>query len=137
MTRYTPGPGTTGSGAGRGRPDRGWHGNDVLLGGDGSDVLVGGYGRDLLIGGFGADQLLGNQDEDVLIAGFTSHDADDHALLMIMQEWTSAASYADRFAHLQAGTGLSAGFRLDGNDGADANGVQRRRRRYPHGQPGP
>jgi Ca2+-binding RTX toxin-like protein len=89
----------------------------VTSDGSGNDILLGGDGRDLLIGGFGADRLVGNQDDDILIAGTTSHDAHEVALLMIMQKWTSAASYADRIAHLQAGTGLSAGYRLDGNDG--------------------
>src|SRR5207237_94104 len=97
---------------------KGGAGDDVLLGGAGDDLLVGGDGRDLLIGGIGADRLLGNAGDDVLIAGYTAHDANDVALSAIMQEWTSGHGYSARVANLQAGTGLTGGFRLNGNDGA-------------------
>lgn len=93
-------------------------GNDVLLGGVGDDTLVGGSGLDLMIGGFGADRLHGNAGEDVLIAGYTTHDANDVALVAIMQEWTSGHGYSARVANIQSGTGLTGGFRLNGNDGA-------------------
>ena len=79
---------------------KGGAGNDILLGGAGDDLLVGGSGRDLLIGGFGADRLVGNSDDDILIAGWTDHDANDAALCSIMDEWTSTRSYAKRTANL-------------------------------------
>jgi len=75
--------------------------HDVLVGGDGDDLLHGGQGRDLLIGGRGADRLFGNVDDDILIAGFTSFDANDAALAAIMSEWTSARTYEARFANLR------------------------------------
>src|SRR5262249_42311453 len=81
--------------------------NDILLGDDGDDVLIGGDGRDLLIGGCGADRLYGNSDDDVLIAGFTVHDANAEALRAVLAEWTSASSYAVRVGHLPQGGGLN------------------------------
>ena len=97
---------------------QGGSGNDILLGGDGNDQLEGGAGRDLMIGGLGADRLFGNADDDLLIAGYTSYDANDLALLALALEWSSNSSYAMRVSHLQSGTGLTGGRRLDGNDGA-------------------
>ena len=35
-----------------------------------------------------------------------------------MQEWTSGHAYNARVTNIQAGAGLTAGFRLNGNDGA-------------------
>jgi hypothetical protein len=72
----------------------------------------------VLIGGLGADKLTGNSDEDVLIAGNTSHDANQAALLAIMAEWSSNKTYAVRVSNLLNGTGLTAGNKLNGNDGA-------------------
>jgi len=95
----------------------GGSGNDILVGGDGDDILVGSEGRDMLIGGTGADCLHGNAGDDILIAGFTSYDADVTALTSIMQEWTSSHNYNTRVVNLQMGTGLTRGFRLNGNDG--------------------
>ena len=80
---------------------KGGAGNDVLLGGEGDDLLIGGQGRDLLIGGVGADRLVGNADDDILIAGYTLHDADTTPLCDMLHEWTSAASFADRTAVLR------------------------------------
>ena len=71
-----------------------------------------------MIGGLGADRLFGNADDDLLIAGYTSYDANDLALLALALEWSSNSSYAMRVSHLQSGTGLTGGRRLDGNDGA-------------------
>jgi Ca2+-binding RTX toxin-like protein len=104
-------------GAGNDTADGG-NGDDIILGRDGNDVINGGQGRDLLIGGLGADKLTGNADEDVLIAGNTSYDGNQSALLAIMAEWTSNKTYAVRLANLLNGTGLTNGNKLDGNDGA-------------------
>lgn len=60
----------------------------------------------------------GNAGEDLLIAGYTAYDLIDMALSALLEEWTSVNSYSVRTANLQAGTGLSAGYRLNGNDGA-------------------
>ena len=83
-------------------------GHDVLLGGQGDDLLLGNAGRDLLIGGTGRDALVGGSDDDVLIAGWTDHDSDDRALDAIMDEWTSARSYATRINNLRNGSGSTA-----------------------------
>ncbi len=88
-------------------------GNDILVGGEGDDQLVGGAGRDLLIGGFGSDILNGGDADDILIAGATDHDANDAALLSIMEEWTSAASFQTRVRNLKNGTGFSGGVKLN------------------------
>jgi Ca2+-binding RTX toxin-like protein len=82
---------------------KGGSGHDVLVGGDGDDLLIGGQGRDLLIGGFGADHLLGNADDDILVAGWTTYDANALALRSVMAEWTSTRTYATRVANLRAG----------------------------------
>jgi len=98
---------------------KGGSGNDILQGGDGDDLIIGGNGRDLLIGGFGADRIVGNAADDILIAGPTAYDNNDVALCSIMNEWTSAGSYSARTANIMAGTGLTGGFKLDGNDGVN------------------
>ena len=46
--------------------------NDIIDGGAGNDTIDGGNGRDLLIGGTGADRITGKNDDDILIAGYTS-----------------------------------------------------------------
>ena len=82
-------------------------GNDILLGGPDADSLLGGSGRDLLIGGTGNDSLSGSLSYDVLIGGTTDHDANDHALLMILAEWTRRTPVDDRIANLRDGGGLN------------------------------
>ncbi len=77
-------------------------GHDILLGGQGTDFLYGGSGRDLLIGGQGRDKLFGQGDDDILIGGTTEFDADAAALLDIMAEWRSSASFSTRIASLEA-----------------------------------
>ena len=46
--------------------------------------------REILIGGIGADRLIGDQDEDILIAGYTSWDnnssANNLAITSILKE---------------------------------------------------
>ena len=97
---------------------QGGEGDDILIGGSGADLIQGGQGRDFLIGGIGADRLVGNQDEDILIAGWTAYDHNDIALSYLMQEWTSGKSHATRIANVTNGTGLTAGYRLVGDNGA-------------------
>jgi uncharacterized delta-60 repeat protein len=80
---------------------KGDSGPNVELGGSGDDLLVGGSNRDVLIGGVGADKIVGNEQDDVLIAGSTAFDANEAALLAIQSEWTSAADYDRRIAHLR------------------------------------
>jgi len=94
-------------------------GDDILLGGTGNDLILGGNGRDLMIGGTGADRIEGHADEDILIAGTTAYDANPTALNAILNEWASSGSNASRMLHIQTGTGLTLGFRLVGDDGAN------------------
>jgi autotransporter-associated beta strand protein len=91
-------------------------GNNILFGEEGDDVLLGNSGRNLLIGGLGADLLLGRPGDDILVGGSTAWDTDETALSAIMGEWTSAADYQTRVAHLR-GTmpgGLNGSFVLNG-----------------------
>jgi Ca2+-binding RTX toxin-like protein len=92
---------------------KGGDGSDVLLGEDGDDSLVGNDGRDLLIGGRGADKLKGNDGDDILIAGYTDYDANDAALLAILNEWNSGRTYEQRVKNLRDGSGTAA--RSNGN----------------------
>jgi hypothetical protein len=78
-------------------------GNDVAVGGADNDSIFGGKGRDVLIGGLGADYVDGDADDDILIASFTSHDANTADLASIRSTWTSGSSYAARVSALQAG----------------------------------
>ena len=99
----------------------------VADGGSGHDRLSGGGDRDLLIGGLGADILLGSNGDDILIAGTTSYDDNDDALLAILAEWNSGGKYEKRVANVRvggnslAGTGirLSKGATVFADDSAD------------------
>lgn len=88
---------------------RGGAGNDVLRGGAGNDQLYGNAGRDLLLGGIGADRLQGDAGENIYIAGTTSHDAHDAALMAILREWSSPRSRSVRLANLTDGSGSADG----------------------------
>ncbi len=90
-------------------------GNDVLWGGGGPNILMGGAGKDNLYGGTGRSLLIGGTDSDTLAGGIgdalligknTNFDANDLAILAIMNEWNSAANYATRAGHI---TGKSGG----------------------------
>jgi Ca2+-binding RTX toxin-like protein len=73
-------------------------------------------GRVLLVGGMGADRIVGNADDDILIAGYTSHDTNPAALDAIMDEWTRTdtdATYQQRIDRLKAGVGLNGSVSLD------------------------
>jgi Ca2+-binding RTX toxin-like protein len=95
-------------------------GDDVLIGGDGDDDLYGDdvlythrTGRDILIGGRGADELFGGPDDDLLIAGYTSHDANEAQLARLMSQWRRTdQTYQQRIDHLRNGTGYASGARL-------------------------
>jgi uncharacterized repeat protein (TIGR01451 family) len=84
----------------------GGRGPNVLLGGAGSDTLWGGRGRSLLIGGAGSDSLMSGLGDAILIGGTTNFDANEQALLAVLDEWNSAADYATRVSHY---TGNKAG----------------------------
>ncbi|HUE75030.1 MAG TPA: choice-of-anchor Q domain-containing protein [Pirellulaceae bacterium] len=81
----------------------------VADGGAGNDRLSGGGGRDILIGGLGADILLGSNGEDILIAGTTSYDNNDDALLAILAEWNAPGKYGNRVHNIRTGAGGLAG----------------------------
>ena len=86
----------------------------VADGGAGNDRLSGGGDRDILIGGLGADILLGSNGDDILIAGTTSYDDNDDALLAILAEWNAGGKYEKRVANVREGAGglTGTGFRL-------------------------
>jgi len=69
------------------------------------------------LGGIGADKLKGGDDDDVLIAGHTSYDANLAALNALRSEWISCRNYATRVNNLRTGGGLTAGYKLIGDDG--------------------
>ncbi len=73
---------------------------NVLTGGAGNDTLVGGAGKNILIGGTGTDSLTGGTTEDLLLGAQYSNEANSAALISLLNEWTSASSYATRQAHL-------------------------------------
>ena len=60
---------------------------------------------DILIGGVGRDKLFGHEDDDLLIAGTTSHDQNALALMIILAEWTSSRGYASRVMTIKGGSG--------------------------------
>jgi PKD repeat protein len=74
--------------------------NILAVGGDGVDVMTGGRGRNVLIGGDGADTLYGGRGEDVLIDSSTIYDANELALMAILNEWASSLDVNQRIAHL-------------------------------------
>jgi hypothetical protein len=91
------------------------NGNDVLWGGGGPNILMGCAGKDNLYGGIGRSLLIGGADSDMLAGGIgdtlligknTNYDANDLALIAIMNEWNSAANYSTRVGHI---TGKSCG----------------------------
>ncbi len=75
-------------------------GNDVLVGRGALNLLYGGLGRDVLIGGPGQSFLYGGVGDDILIGGTVSFDLNTAALAAVLEEWTSANSFATRVGHL-------------------------------------
>lgn len=85
-------------------------GGNLLFGGDGNDDLLGGNGRDILIGGQGADKITANADDDILIAGLTTHDvrnsvAHEEFWCNVLHEWTELDPFATRVNRLRIGSG--------------------------------
>jgi hypothetical protein len=81
-----------------------------VLVGNGGNVLTGGNGRrNLLIAGPSASTLIGGDDQDILIAGTTSYDLDNDALLAVMTEWGRTDEEFDtQTANLLNGNGVPA-----------------------------
>lgn len=79
---------------------------DNIIGGmDGNDTLYGGAGRDIMAGGDGADYLVGGDGDDILISGDINFEAFElDALIDIIEQWTSAATFQQRVANI-LGTG--------------------------------
>lgn len=99
-------------------------GPTLILGGLGNDMIRSGTGRTIQIGGDGLDRLTGGLNDDLLIAGQTAHDANAAALALILAEWASAASYANRVSHLTGlPGGLNGSLRLDGSNVIHDNAV--------------
>ena len=61
-------------------------GNAVLLGGSGNDTLYASNGACVLIAGSGTSTLYGGSGSNLLIGGTTSYDANDQALLAIVNQ---------------------------------------------------
>lgn len=91
------------------------NGKDFYLGVHGTQASKTEYDRliaEWLVAGrqipSGSDLLLGRGDQDILIGGATSHDANANALFDALAEWTrSDLSQAGRIAHLRTGGGLN------------------------------
>ena len=75
-------------------------GPTVIIGGAGKNTLYGGTGRSILIAGAGASTLTAGGGDALLIAGSTNYNANDAALLAILNEWNSSKSYAIRAADI-------------------------------------
>ncbi|MEK6259848.1 MAG: Ig-like domain-containing protein [Planctomycetota bacterium] len=87
-------------------------GGNLLFGGDGNDDLLGGNGRDIMIGGQGADKITGNANDDILVAGLTTHDSRSSAAheefwCRVMDEWTDTTPFETRVNKLRTGTGAT------------------------------
>jgi hypothetical protein len=83
-----------------------------ILVGNGGNRLVGGNGRrNILVAGGFASTLIGGNQDDLLIAGYTTYDADpaDPAMVawqQIAAEWASSDDFATRTAKLGSGSGV-------------------------------
>jgi cyclophilin family peptidyl-prolyl cis-trans isomerase len=69
---------------------RGGSGNAALVNGAGNSTLYGGSGASLLIAGSGASTLYGGSGPSYLVGGSTSYDANDQALLSILNSLASS-----------------------------------------------
>jgi Ca2+-binding RTX toxin-like protein len=70
----------------------GGSGDNILVGGGGNDTVTGGAGRNLLIAGSGTSSIYAKGTSNVVFAGSTSADANDQALMTVLQD-TRAMSY--------------------------------------------
>jgi hypothetical protein len=111
-------------------------GNHLLNGGSGNDTIYGAYqtvyksdhvtlsnggegGRNLIVGGEGEDTIYASQTSDgaeggkgsILVAGTTL--LDEAALTLVLSEWTSARTYAERIANI---SGPGSPTRLNGDN---------------------
>jgi Ca2+-binding RTX toxin-like protein len=92
----------------------GFSGGVVLEGGAGNDVLKAGSGRSILVGGLGRDTLTGGSNEDILISGSTKFDANQEALLALLEEWSRTdLGYSDRIDLLRNGSVLNGALQLN------------------------
>jgi hypothetical protein len=81
---------------------------NILIGGAGANAIMGGSGRSVLIGGTGPSTIVGGSGDDILIAGTTTFDANETALLSILQEWQRTDRTASqRIADLRNGGGYN------------------------------
>lgn len=62
----------------------GGSGNNILIGGGGNNTINGGRNKNLLIGGSGTSWLYGKGTDNVLIGGTTNYDANDQALMSVL-----------------------------------------------------
>jgi hypothetical protein len=91
---------------------------NILVGGSGDDTIKSGSGRSILIGDGTSGQITDGSTSgcDILIGGTTSYDsdtpADMTALMGILAEWQSSASYANRVNAIDNGT-IAGGYRLN------------------------
>jgi hypothetical protein len=72
---------------------QGGGGPTLLMGGAGNNTLWGGNGPTIMIGGSGSNSLIAGAGNAALIGGSTAYDANDSALLFLLNTWSSAASY--------------------------------------------
>jgi Ca2+-binding RTX toxin-like protein len=80
----------------------------AIIGGAGSDLVLGGAGREFLVGGHGADAIIGCSADDILVAGYTSYDANATAVCHIYKERARTDRlYLDR---IKALTGQMSGY---------------------------
>ncbi len=70
----------------------GGSGDNILVGGGGNDTITGGAGRNLLIAGSGTSSLTAKGTSNIVFAGSTSADANDQALMTLLQD-KSGMSY--------------------------------------------
>ena len=104
-------------GAGNDRLTGGF-GDSVLVGGDGNDTLEGRFGDDVLIGGVGKDSLKGGFGANLMLGGSTSYDANDAALLSLVNAWTAPASLSRRIAKVNASSTPLTGSAVTASDAA-------------------
>jgi len=64
----------------------GGSGDNILVGGGGNDTITGGAGHNLLIAGSGTCSLYAKGTSDIVFAGSTNSDANDHALATLLQD---------------------------------------------------
>jgi Ca2+-binding RTX toxin-like protein len=81
---------------------------NILIGRLVDDTIIGGSGRSVLIAGRGNDvDVTGGASDDILIAGTTSYDDNNAALMAILAEWQSNKPYEQRVSDLRNGGGLN------------------------------